>query len=430
LDERIKEGRRLRQGSGEPSIPIEETLLIFKQIAQGLEAAHEKGVIHRDLKPANIKVTPDGKVKVLDFGLAKAMSGEAPAQEVSESPTITRDATEAGVLLGTAPYMSPEQARGKQVDKRADIWAFGCCLYDALAGRKAFGGDTISDTIAAILEREPDWQALPSTTPTSIRHVLRRCLQKQADQRLHDIADARIEIEEALSEPSHHGSIAPTVQPPSSRRRTILAGLVFLAAIAAGIGLWNLLAPKGPPVIVLMDTLAPAGVYDSNTRRNSGTNADDLNHELRDLPVALHKETVGSTWDREDQILKQQPDLILIHRSAFFHSINHELDLPFEDEIEEERSRRFYAFADNRLVAFLGHVGLASPKTSFLVYSRGWTDEQRNEWTREVENRFPSLKGRVTTLRIPVGPNGASFRDTATAQLVRDYVKSILGVSQ
>jgi serine/threonine protein kinase len=218
LDERIKRGRRLRQGSGEPSIPIEETLLIFKQIAQGLEAAHEKGVIHRDLKPANIKVTPDGKVKALDFGLAKAMAGEAPAQEVSESPTITRDATEAGVLLGTAPYMSPEQARGKQVDKRADIWAFGCCLYDALAGRKAFGGDTISDTIAAILEREPDWQALPSTTPTSIRHVLRRCLQKQADQRLHDIADARIEIEEALSEPSHHGPIDPTAQPPSSSR--------------------------------------------------------------------------------------------------------------------------------------------------------------------------------------------------------------------
>ncbi len=186
-------------GSQRGPIAIGEALNIARQIADALEAAHEKGIIHRDLKPANIKITPDGVVKVLDFGLAKAASGDASGPDLTQSPTVTIGGTRDGVILGTAAYMSPEQARGKPVDKRTDLWAFGCVLYEMLTGRPAFASDTISDTIARILEREPDWRALPAATPPSVTRLLQRCLNKDPKRRLHDIADARIEIEDALS---------------------------------------------------------------------------------------------------------------------------------------------------------------------------------------------------------------------------------------
>src|ERR1700676_5071231 len=193
LAERIK-----RDGA----VPVEEALTIAKQIAEALEAAHEKGIIHRDLKPANVKLTPEGKVKVLDFGLAKAFAGDETGSDPSNSPTLSQAATMQGVILGTAAYMSPEQARGKAVDKRTDIWAFGCVLYELLTGKAAFHGEDVTDILAAGVRAEPDWQALPAATPVKIRDLLHRCLQKDVNRRARDAADARLEIEEVLDAPA------------------------------------------------------------------------------------------------------------------------------------------------------------------------------------------------------------------------------------
>ena len=188
-----------------PAIPLKEALAIAQQLTDALDAAHEKGIIHRDLKPGNIKITPDGVVKVLDFGLAKIDSPDAIDSNLSHSPTVTVHGTRAGVILGTAAYMSPEQTRGRPVDKRTDVWAFGCVLYEMLTGRAAFAGETVSDTIAAILGREPDWTALPETTPAGVRRLLQRCLERDPKRRLRDIGDARTEIDALISE-----STAPT----------------------------------------------------------------------------------------------------------------------------------------------------------------------------------------------------------------------------
>ncbi len=189
LAERIKGG----------TISLDEALPIAKQICEALEYAHEHGIVHRDLKPANIKITNNDAVKILDFGLAKALEGDPASIDISSSPTITRMATQAGIILGTAAYMSPEQAKGKSVDRRTDIWAFGCVLYEMLTGKMAFTGETVTDTLAAVIRAEPEWSAIPASTPSRIRDLLQRCLKKDARQRLQSIGDARITIDEILS---------------------------------------------------------------------------------------------------------------------------------------------------------------------------------------------------------------------------------------
>src|SRR5262249_35383340 len=187
---------RLRSGP----LPLDEALDVARQVAEALAAAHEKGIPHRDLKPANVKLRPDGRVKILDFGLAKDVTSDASADGGSDSPTLVAGRTEAGVVLGTVAYMSPEQLRGKEVDRRTDIWAFGCVLYELLTGRRLSQGETRSDIVAWALKETPDWRGLPHTTPPSVRRVLDRCLRRDARERLQHAGDARIEIEQAIRE--------------------------------------------------------------------------------------------------------------------------------------------------------------------------------------------------------------------------------------
>jgi serine/threonine protein kinase len=212
-------------------VPTDETLDVCCQIAEGLEAAHEKGIVHRDLKPSNVMVSAQGKVKILDFGLAKALAADPVDIDLTHSPTITEAMTRPGMVLGTAAYMSPEQAKGRPVDKRSDIWAFGCVLYECLTGRRAFQGETMTEVVASILKSEPEWSLLAANTPANLRSLLRRCLQKDPDRRLHDIADARIEMQEGVGPPSETLPV-----PPQPRPWRVVAGCTIALVIGLLIG--------------------------------------------------------------------------------------------------------------------------------------------------------------------------------------------------
>jgi Tol biopolymer transport system component len=257
----LVEGDDLLQRIGHGPLAPDQALTIALQIADALEAAHCHGIIHRDLKPGNIKLAADGRVKVLDFGLAKALETEADTSSVlSQSPTKVTGGTMQGVILGTAAYMSPEQARGGVVDETADLWAFGCVLYEMLTGKQAFTGETVSDTLAAVLKTEPDWEALPQETPGQVHRLLRRCLAKDVKKRLRNIADARLEIEDAIAEPETSGANAILASASSvrSRRAPLITGWSIAAlSILAVILLWTRQPREGTEPQVLRALITP-----------------------------------------------------------------------------------------------------------------------------------------------------------------------------
>jgi eukaryotic-like serine/threonine-protein kinase len=256
----LVEGETLADRLKRGPIPLEETIPLALQIAAALEAAHEKGIIHRDLKPGNIKITPDGKVKVLDFGLAKALANDGGDAALSNSPTLSMAATQQGVILGTAAYMSPEQARGRRVDKRADIWAFGCVLYETLTGRPPFTGADVSEVLAGVIKSDADWNSLPAAAPPMVRIFLKRCLEKDPSRRINDIGDVRLALEGAF-DAAITPATPPGTKPQHSRRRIVFVGTsaFICAALLATLLSWVALRPAAMAVVRL--TATPPGPF-------------------------------------------------------------------------------------------------------------------------------------------------------------------------
>jgi protein kinase-like protein len=409
----LLEGETLADRLAKGALPLDQVIRYGVEIAEALEKAHKAGVVHRDLKPGNIMLTKSG-AKLLDFGLAKP---EPIA--TSELSTAMRPLTEEGTIVGTFQYMAPEQIEGKKVDHRADIWALGCLLYEMVTARRAFGGSTRASLAGAILRDEPVAPSrLQSIVPPAMDRVIATCLAKDPDKRWESAHDVGTQLRWMSEQPAS----------VPARRSPRLSVLWAIAAVAA-ILVTALVAPRisqafrgfhlGQPVVVMMDSTHPERVYDPVTRAHGGTNADDLTDVLHDLPVTLVKENTTWTWHREDEVLRQMPDLILIHRSAFYvpSGVNNEV---FENEFRDR--------AWDRTEVFLGYVALANPRTKFIVYSRGSFGDAAGQkrWVTSVVKRFPQLRGRVSVWSVPL--DRETFRHPKTGAEMKNTVVATLGL--
>lgn len=391
----LVEGEDLSAVIARGPIPLADALPIARQIAEALEAAHDVGIIHRDLKPANIKLRADGTVKVLDFGLAKAMDpGSSVAPDVANSPTLTGHATQLGMILGTAAYMAPEQARGKTVDRRADIWAFGVVIFEMLTGRRLFAGDEVTDVLAAVLRQEIDWRSLPGETPPRLHRLLERCLDRDVKQRLRDIGEARVEIAkvERGAPDSVSGSTTAPATPPAWRRALpwAIAGLSMLAA--AGIAVLYFSQPEIPGTVTRFTVAPPFGASrsilegfavapDGHAMAFSATAADGRNRlyirrfdESEAQPVAGTENGVLPFWSPDSRSLgfTRQGGL---YRTALGDSVPRRLcaipgvvQSPLFATSTGTWSARgviVFASADGKLFQVPDHGGTPAPLTSF-----------------------------------------------------------------
>lgn len=419
-------------------VPVELALRYGVQAADALRAAHKQGVVHRDFKPGNVMVTAAG-VKLVDFGLARM---------TVSSPSSGDDLTLANQIPGTLRYISPEQLEGKPADARSDLFAFGLVLQEIITGTPVFAAPSQAGLISAILKDEPPPLISPKgQVPPALVRLVRKCLANDPEVRWQTAADLHDELQWILQ--MELAPAAGTAAPSGAgrTRRALVAGSVGALALLAAAGLgWQRwasgshtaagLSASGLPVVILMDTAAPSGVYDPETRSRAETNADDLTQALRDLPIALHKETAGATWNREEQLANQSPSLILIHRSIFVHSLVFEFDAeaksgahkkawpsPGEDD---QFYRRLSRIGRDKLDALLGYLAAANPQTRFIVYARDWSEGSRKRWKEDLAHRFPGLQGRVRGMELQPVAGVASFRQAPNIAEIRKTVSAML----
>jgi serine/threonine protein kinase len=436
------DGQTLAQRISLGPLKLGETLNISEQITSALSAAHGAGIVHRDVKPENIMIRSDGIVKVLDFGLAKlAQAQSRPSSPEDSTRAVVKTIT--GVVMGTVAYMSPEQARGFSLDARTDIWSLGVVIYQMLTGSVPFPGATSSDILVSILEREPrSLHSFSPEIPAELDWIVNKALTKDCDDRYQTsrelLTDLRrmkqrlsvaAELERGVPARPFAGSDAETISKdatlsaarrPKSKRRLIWA-IVLMAMLALastiiwkGRALW-LNHAAATPVVVLMDSPLPDRVYDPETRKNGGTNADDITDILRDLPIVIEKENTSPLWHREDQVLRESPALIVIHRSCFADAA-----VGFDPQSTATQ------VADSKIESFLGYISLGNPDTKFLVYTR--RADGHTAWAADLGKRFPKLGGRLFTMTVSGGLEHATFRDPSTATALRQKVLSILGL--
>ncbi len=437
----LLEGEELRQRLDEGPVSLRKVTEYAQQIVSGLSAAHEKGIVHRDLKPENLFITKDDRVKILDFGLAKLSDRSASAGGSAGNEDATRRAlTNPGVVMGTVGYMSPEQVRGHATDNRSDIFSFGLILYEMITGRRAFRHETMVDTMSAILKEEPEElsESNPSINP-SLERIIRRCLEKKPERRFQSTSDLGFALESLSAPTSSSGNnmtaavsvVATEAGKFNGRNRSLwIAAGAVVVILVVGLAFWisrRSTAPAGntgPPVVLLMDSPHPERVYDPQTQKTGGTNADDLTDLLRDLPVMLLKENTNATWRRELQVLQENPALIVAHRSCFYDTTLFD-PAKFGDV---GHTAQFAELAHDKFDLFIGYVGQANPNTRFIVYSRGsWADEaERSQWVKTMEERFPVLRGRVEAMKVP--RDRATFRNPTTGGEIRNLIEEQLKV--
>ena len=412
------EGETLERRIERGPLPLAELLRAATEIASALDAAHRAGITHRDLKPANVMLTRGG-VKLLDFGVARQRPiADGPGSDRATTVLATVD----GALVGTLPYMAPEQLEGRAIDARTDIFAFGALLFEMATARRAFAATSTAGLAAAILgESRP---RLPESAglPPSLGRLISTCLARDADERWQHAGD----LMHALKWIADDAGDARTAAGVAPSRRWIMHA-AWAAALAAAVAiLWfagprrSPAPPPNPqPVIVLMDSPLPGRVYDPRTLAAGLTNADDVTDVLRDLPVAIRKENTSPLWHREEQVIAENPDLLVSHFSCLFD----QRGLESGTEVYEQ----LFDMATNRLLVFFAYVAAANPRTQFIVYSRGRIVQAGGEaaWVASWEARLPALRGRLHAFSMP-GGDAATFRDPATGQLLRKRVTEVL----